>query len=742
MLTVRILFSISILVCFAIAYVLGLFWFSDKRNRKLRSFFYLGIFVFMWTFLNAVVMVSSPAQFPFIYTIRMTLIAIVPFSVVWFILEFIQSRLIRMKLVRYLLIAIPIIDIFLLLTNPLHHMYFTDMSPPLPSRGLFFWGHLGIDFLFIIVTFVLLIIHIIKSYKNNPLLILTGVGLILPYVINIMYSMQIIQLHDDITPLGFFVAFLMFVLVAYRNQIFHVKMGMFSSTMDSLSDLILLFNEKGILMDINTSALKLFHTYDISIGRTKKRDFFNEMRRKALTEEWDAVVNAIINDEDVQGEICVPLGEHRNYSFSYFGRMHYEGKSKIGYIFMLTDITNYRLMIDEINLQNQQLVELNKLAESASIAKTNFLSNMSHEIRTPINAIVGMTKIALETNEFEKKNYALEKINGASTHLLSVVNDILDIAKIEAKKFELVKENFSFQAVLEQVDDVISFRIKEKFQELTITSDENIPKSLLGDKQRLAQVLTNLISNANKFTPEYGKIILKAKLLEQKDTFCNIGITVSDTGIGIDQGSIAKLFDAFEQAENNTSRRFGGSGLGLSITKSFVELMGGTVSVESEIGVGSTFTINIWLEEVKGQNDIESNMECIDLSQVNFSGKCILLAEDVEINQEIVLTILEPYQLEIVCCANGREAVDTFVRNPEKYHLILMDIQMPEVNGVEATQEIRSLPYDYAKTVPIIAMTANVFREEVDSYIAAGMNKHIGKPIDFNELIRTLHSYL
>ena len=742
MLGVQILFTISLLICAVIAYVLGLFWFSDQRNRKLRSFFILGIFVFAWTMLNAIVMISSPTYFPYVYTLRMTFISVVPFAVVWFILDFINSKLIRVRFVRGLLVVLPTLDVLLLWTNPLHQMYFTDFSFPLPGRGIFFWVHLVTDFVFIIVTFVLLILYIIKNFNRNPMIILTGIGLIFPYVINIMYSFQIIHLNNDITPLGFFITFLLFVWVAYRNQIFNVKVGMFSTTMDAITDIILLFNEKGILMDANKSAMDLFATYNLTVGRTKKTLFFKELQFKVLTEEWEDVLQRIINDEDVEGEITMKRGDHMNRSYSFFGKMHVEGNHNIGYIFMITDISNYRSMIDEINDQNQQLVELNKLAESASHAKTNFLSNMSHEIRTPINAIVGMTKIAMESDDAERKNYALDKINGASTHLLSVVNDILDIAKIEAKKFILVKEQFTFDEVLSQVDDVMSFRLKEKHQVLSITSDDSIPSVLIGDKQRLAQVLTNLLSNANKFTPDYGRITMIASLIEKVNSQCKIQIAVSDTGIGIEEKNLSKLFGVFEQAESDTSRRFGGSGLGLSITKSFVELMGGDIWVESELGVGSTFYINIILEEATVDQLTSTSQEEVDLSQITFHNKCIILAEDVEINQEIVLTILEPYQLDIVCCNNGQEAIDTYAQDPNRYDLILMDIQMPEVNGVEATIQIRALPYETAQSIPIIAMTANVFREEIDQYLSVGMNEHIGKPINFDELVLVLHRYL
>ena len=396
-------------------------------------------------------------------------------------------------------------------------------------------------------------------------------------------------------------------------------------------------------------------------------------------------------------------------------------------------------------------------AVQASQAKGNFLANMSHEMRTPMNAIIGMTTIGRNSKDIKKKDYAFEKIENASSHLLGVINDILDISKIEANKLELSIVSFNFEAMLQKVVNVAAFRIEERNQEFTVNIDDNIPRVLLGDDLRLAQVITNILSNACKFTPPGGSISLNAILVNEEDGVCTIKIEVSDSGIGINKQQQEKLFNSFEQAESGTSRKFGGTGLGLAISKRIVELMDGRIWIESELGKGATFAFTI---KVKGEIDTRAAVadainDCLGYQgdnnnrddesmekEFDFSGFTMLLAEDVEINREIVLTILEPTGLTIECAENGLVAYNKFAAAPQKYNMIFMDIQMPEMDGYEATRMIRAIKNDWAVSIPIVAMTANVFREDVEKCLYAGMNDHIGKPLILDEVMEKLGKYL
>ena len=379
-------------------------------------------------------------------------------------------------------------------------------------------------------------------------------------------------------------------------------------------------------------------------------------------------------------------------------------------------------------------------ATSASRAKSDFLANMSHEIRTPMNAIIGMTNIGKSAPDMERMTYSFEKIEDASKHLLGIINDILDMSKIEAGKLELVPVDFDFEKMLQRVINVVSHRVDEKELKLTVHVDKAIPKFMIGDDQRLAQVITNLLGNAVKFTPEKGAINLDTLYLGEENGICTVKIAVTDTGIGITPEQQANLFQSFQQAESSTSRKFGGSGLGLVISKGIVEMMGGEIGVVSEIEKGSTFSFTIQVK--RGETDLKQPEEAdADIDGI-FEGRHILLAEDVEINREIVLALLEPTLLNIDCAENGIEAVRLFTNAPDRYDMILMDLQMPEMDGYQATRAIRALDAPEAKAVPIVAMTANVFREDIEKCLEVGMNGHIGKPLNFDEVLSQLRSYL
>ena len=538
-----------------------------------------------------------------------------------------------------------------------------------------------------------------------------------------------------------------------------------------------------------------------------------------------------------------------------------------------------RRLSESLRLMLKTLQERLETALAASKAKTDFLSNMSHEMRTPMNAILGITAIGKSASTIERKNYTFEKIEEASVHLLGVINDILDMSKIEADKMELSSAKFEFEKTLHKVVNMINFRVEEKKQNFSVYIDNNIPCFVIGDDQRFSQVITNLLSNAVKFTPEYGSINLHTSLVKEENGICTIQVKVADSGIGISEEAQTHLFRSFVQAENNTSRRFGGTGLGLAISKHIIEMMNGHIWLESELGKGSNFYFEVDFERsgnesigstkiimnddtqkntriliadddkatcdyfkyiaeqfnlscdtalnaeevmslirLNGQYDlyyidwtmpdisgadlikwIKANCDrepdvtviastdwaviCEDANTAGafkymqkplfpsdivdsiskflgadtqisenemkiseeialFEGKRILLAEDVDVNREIVVTLLEPTLIEIDCAVNGVEAVEMYTSEPEKYDMIFMDLQMPEMDGLEATRRIRSLDIPRAKDIPIVAMTANVFREDIENCLAAGMNDHVGKPIDIDVVLDKLQKYL
>ena len=540
-----------------------------------------------------------------------------------------------------------------------------------------------------------------------------------------------------------------------------------------------------------------------------------------------------------------------------------------------TDITDLK--------EAEERLRLMSVTEKANQAKSDFLSRMSHEMRTPMNAIIGMTKIAENSGDISRLKYCLSTIRTSSTHLLEIINDILDMSKIEAGKFELENVPMNIEKMLMKVCNLIIDSTEKKKQKLSVILGKNLNLNYIADDLRLSQVVINLLSNAVKFTPENGKITLMVEQTGQHENTRTLRFTINDTGIGMNPEQIARLFNAFEQADGGISRKYGGTGLGLAISKSIIEKMGGRIWVESEQGCGSKFIFEVNLEyaphqdtvifdgirpgdlkllvienddDVRKQflsiteefgiktdtaadaaeainlietaliknsaydiifldyaasdsnsqeiisqlssridkntvivittflewqriehnalgnniaqyitkplfpssilnainNVIGSTLKALDIKtdaaseaadsgNTDLSGVRIILAEDVEINREIFAALMEETHISIDVAENGLVAVSKFKENPEKYDLIIMDIQMPEMDGYQATQIIRALDIPRAKTIPIIAMTANAFKEDVDRCFEYGMNDHLPKPIDEKTVIEKIVRY-
>ncbi|GHV46724.1 hypothetical protein FACS1894204_08920 [Synergistales bacterium] len=652
----------------------------------------------------------------------------------------------------------------------------------------------------------------------------------------------------------------------------HLRRDKFMKLMLTHSpDLLILFDELGRLAFCTEAFLKKAHIDDFEqIKGVHYKELFEKFadapRIKKMQEAFvaafvtDAATLTLNETFDIDNSGCP-----RRYTMHFTPVFDEQGDPEAS-VLLLHDIT-------DIMNAKEYAENARKAAEQASAAKSDFLSNMSHEMRTPMNAIIGMTTIAKSSSEIERKNYCLKKIEDASTHLLGVINDILDMSKIEAGKFDLSLTEFNFEKILQKVSSVISFRVDEKQQNFVVKIDSACPHILIGDDQRLSQVITNLLANAVKFTPENGSIRLEVKLLKQEDKISTIEVRVIDTGIGISQENQSRLFQSFQQAESGTSRKFGGTGLGLAISKRIVEMMGGHIWVESELGKGSTFAFTVSLESTEESENpklpnigwhtvrvlaiddapeireffaemsaqfkivcdvVSSGEEALDIIDKNglydiyfidwkmpgmdgielsrriksmgdrqaiitmisatewitiekdaknagvdkflskplfplaifdcireclgaddyeksetshdddavFSGYTVLLAEDIEINREIVISLLEPTDVKIECAENGEEAFEMFSASPLEYDMIFMDVQMPKMDGYEATRRIRAIENPYAQTVPIVAMTANVFREDIEKCLAAGMSDHIGKPLDITDVMQKLHKYL
>jgi len=394
---------------------------------------------------------------------------------------------------------------------------------------------------------------------------------------------------------------------------------------------------------------------------------------------------------------------------------------------IMMDITKQKL-IDKLLEESKSKAEIAKeIAENAVIAKQQFLSNMSHEIRTPMNAILGFTKILLKADFTPKQKEYLNAIKTSSDGLLMLINDILDLAKVDAGKMTFEETSFKIEFSIATMHQVFDLKLKEKNLELIKEYDNKIPEVLLGDAARLHQILLNLLGNAIKFTAK-GKITVAVRLLHEDKKKATIEFAITDTGTGIEEDKLESIFENFQQATSSTSSTFGGTGLGLAICKQLVEKQGGSISVKSKVDVGSTFSFTLSFQKTNEENKKESGELEWDKEIKHIK---ILVVEDVKLNQLLMKIILDDFKFEYDIAENGKIAIEKLQSNT--YDIILMDLQMPEMNGFEATKYIRKT---MKLKIPIIALTADVTTVDVEKCKAAGMNDYVSKPLDE----RILHS--
>ena len=405
----------------------------------------------------------------------------------------------------------------------------------------------------------------------------------------------------------------------------------------------------------------------------------------------------------------------------------------------------FSTMMDELKSIEKELIIEKDKANQANQTKSNFLANMSHEIRTPMSAIIGLSELALRIDLEPKLHDYLSKINHSATDLLGIINDILDFSKIEAGMLDIESQDFNLSFdVIDSVLNLSNNRALEKNISLYCKVSPNVPQFLVGDSLRLKQILINLISNAIKFT-EQGEVIITIKNGNSTDKTTELIFNIQDSGIGITPEQIKKLFKPFTQADTSTTRQFGGTGLGLAICKQLTGLMGGNICVESDLGIGSTFTftVNLGLQDeqspiiVKAQEKVVEKIEAVE--EINIlENTYVLLAEDNKINQLVATEFLKTAGIKVDIAHNGKEAVAKALDPENHYDAILMDVQMPEMDGIEATGIIRQ----QLKNIPIIAMTAYAMDEEKQKFIDAGMNTHVPKPIDSKLLYDTLTHWI
>ena len=395
----------------------------------------------------------------------------------------------------------------------------------------------------------------------------------------------------------------------------------------------------------------------------------------------------------------------------------------------------YRLIwrITQRISQQKQLEAKLMATEESNRAKTEFLSGISHEMRTPMNIILGLDTLALKNPSLDDETREhLQKIDLSANHLLEIINNILDINSIETGEFTVKCEEFSLEKTAWQINSIIEPRCEEKGITYKYTVEDGAEGYYSGDVVRIKQILIHLLNNAVKFTEAPGSVELTVKRIVSDNDTENLEFTVKDTGAGISKDFLPKVFDAFSREDASTTSRYSGSGLGLAVTKNIIDAMGGSISVESEIGVGTVFTAVLPAIRLK-------KAETLATEEISLAGKRILIVEDIPENAEIVADLLELEEVESEHAQNGRIAVDMFKASDKGYYdAILMDLRMPEMDGISATKAIRALDRDDAKNVPIIALSANAFDSDIKESLGAGMSAHLAKPADAQLLYSTL----
>ena len=414
-----------------------------------------------------------------------------------------------------------------------------------------------------------------------------------------------------------------------------------------------------------------------------------------------------------------------------------------GFVFMIMLLHRTQESENTVVKLNKKLQKALEQAKTASVEKSNFLFNMSHDIRTPMNAVIGMTSLIRHDagNKDKVIEYA-DKIDVSSQHLLGIINDILDMSKIEAGKTVFKYDDFSILNFIQEINNLFHSQIDEKKQ--ILTTKKNIRHEWVnGDQLHLMQIFNNLLSNAVKYTQEGGEIQFLVEECETNSSvYAKYRFLVRDNGIGMSADFKDKIFDAFTRAESSVTNKIQGTGLGMAITRNLVEAMGGTIDVESELGQGSCFEVLIELRIAEDRTVALAAQEDTDEQDGNIlQGMRFLCAEDNELNAEILTELLKIEGAECTSCENGEEVLKAFEQSaPGDYDMILMDVQMPVMNGYEATKAIRRSSHELAKTIPIIAMTANAFSEDIQHSLAAGMNAHVSKPVEMKVLEKTIRS--
>ncbi len=627
------------------------------------------------------------------------------------------------RILERILLSCGSVVMIMVWTNSLHGFYYKTVEFVYSGAYPHLILHYGLGFYIYMITCLVIpwaisIFILIKTLRKttgkkriNNLKIIIG-GATVALMILIIYVLGFFPEGYDPTPVTMAGLFSLLVVVVWNKKDFDLSRTAADTVLDSLGDSMITLNENRKVLMYNAPAKQLFP--DIEIGQM-------------LTDVRDFPLHILEDDKRNKFKM---------------GERHYEGHLQVlydyeqvvrGYTVLIVDVTNIYEYIDELDRIREQ-------AEEANRAKSNFLANMSHEIRTPMNAVVGMSELIMAEDCGEKVREYANDIKNAGINLLSIINGILDLSKVEAGKLELAKEEYSIRETVRGSVNLVQKIAEQKGLQVNLQIAEDIPDRLYGDVGKIRQILINVINNSIKFT-EKGSVSLEVSGKNLEDKRYELCFNIRDTGIGMKEEDLALIFDSFRQLDMNRNRKIEGTGLGLAITKQFVEMMEGTIEVESEYGKGSHFIIRLIQQAIETKAVTDTPVHTPDEKKFFTAPKCrVLVVDDNTMNRKLATTMLKFYKFDMQETNSGQGAIDLVKENA--YDIIFMDHMMPEMDGVTATGIIRSECGDNGKNAVIIALTANAIQGAKEQFLAKGFDDFLSKPFQRAQLHEMLDKWV